>query len=341
MTQAVSAPCPNCGTQLGPALLSCPHCHRLVHGDELKRLAAEAEAAEKSGDLATASTRWHDALLLLPGNSRQATVIAGRIKGLGEKMQQGGPAAPAAERPEWTKKGGVLGVALLFLWKFKLIIVFMLTKAKLLLLGLTKMSTLLSMLLAFGVYWTAWGWKFAAGIIISTYIHEMGHVVALARYGIKATAPMFIPGFGAVVRLKQYPPTPGLDARVGLAGPLYGLAAAVAAVVIGYATHAAIWLAIGKVNAWINLFNLTPLWQLDGGRGFRAMPKKDRVISAAVIGSAWFATHESLLVLLLIAAGFRCFEHGAPEEHDRPVLLQYGFLVLSLAAISSLHVAVP
>src|SRR5439155_143942 len=83
------------------------------------------------------------------------------------------------------------------------------------LLGLTKASTLFTMLLSAGVYWAAWGWKFALGVVLSIYVHEMGHVQALQRYGIKATAPMFIPGVGAVVRLKQYPASPR-DARVGL-----------------------------------------------------------------------------------------------------------------------------
>src|SRR2546430_4861243 len=82
------------------------------------------------------------------------------------------------------------------------------------------------MLLSAGVYWTIWGWKFALGVVLSIYVHEMGHVQALQRYGIKATAPMFIPGVGAVVRLKQYPADRREDARVGLAGPLWGRPAA-------------------------------------------------------------------------------------------------------------------
>ena len=46
------------------------------------------------------------------------------------------------------------------------------------------------MLLSAVVYWTIWGWKFAVGVVLSIYVHEMGHVQALQRYGIKATAPM-------------------------------------------------------------------------------------------------------------------------------------------------------
>ena len=39
-----------------------------------------------------------------------------------------------------------------------------LSKAKFLLLGLTKASTVFSMLLSFGAYWTVWGWTFALGL---------------------------------------------------------------------------------------------------------------------------------------------------------------------------------
>ncbi len=73
---------------------------------------------------------------------------------------------------------GALGLAL---WKFKFLGAFVATKGKLLLLGLTKGSTFLSMILSLGVYWTAWGWKFALGLVVSIYVHEMGHV-AMLRY---------------------------------------------------------------------------------------------------------------------------------------------------------------
>ena len=47
------------------------------------------------------------------------------------------------------------------------------------LLGLTKASTFVSMLLSADVYWTIWGWTFAVGVVLSIYVHETGHVQAL------------------------------------------------------------------------------------------------------------------------------------------------------------------
>ena len=56
----------------------------------------------------------------------------------------------------------------------------------------------------FGVYWSIYGWPLALGLVVSIYIHEMGHVAMLRRLGIAAGAPLFIPGMGAVVMLKQH-----------------------------------------------------------------------------------------------------------------------------------------
>src|SRR6266550_8254955 len=288
--------CPQCGTQIAPALLACPSCHRLVHSDALKRLAAEAERSAQAGDMSAALVAWRQALEFLPPDSTQHTAVSARILELSRALDSG-PAATKHGSP-WGKGAAGVGAVGALLAKFKFVLLFVLTKAKFLLLGLTKGGTFLSMLLSAGLYWTIWGWKFAFGLVLSIYIHEMGHVQALQRYGIKATAPMFIPGIGAVIRLKQYPAGPREDARVGLAGPLWGLAAALAAYVVYRATGIGVWGAIAHFGAWVNLFNLVPVWQLDGARGFRSLTRYQRWIAVAVIAVMWGATSEGLLALL-------------------------------------------
>jgi Zn-dependent protease len=214
----------------------------------------------------------------------------------------------------------------------------LLSKLKFLLLGLTKASTFFSMLLSTGVYWSLWGWKLAVGLVVSIYIHEMGHVQALQRYGIKATAPMFIPGIGAFIRLKQYPANPGEDAQVGLAGPLWGLGAALAAYAVHLVTRAPMWGVIAYYGAVVNLFNLIPLWQLDGGRGFRALTRTQRWLAAAVIAVMLLLTGERLLILLLIAAGVTAVTGRAPESPDTPALLKYALLIATLSLMTLIRV---
>jgi Zn-dependent protease len=332
--------CAQCGAEFAPNLLVCPSCHALVHAGELKTLAAEAERATAGGNLPDALAKWRLALELLPPHSSQHAAIRQKIEQLIKRVDAAPDMANAPSRPKWAKGGGALAVAGLLLWKFKFLLVFALTKAKLLLLGLTKASTFFSMLLSVGVYWTLWGWKFALGIVISIYIHEMGHVMMLRRYGIRATAPMFIPGLGALIRLKQYPASPHEEARVGLAGPAWGFGAVVASYLIHLATGAQIFAAIAKFGAWINLFNLLPLFQLDGSHAFRALSKMERAGITALMFVMWITSHEGLLLILGVVAAFRIFQKDAPTQRDLPILVQFGFLIIALSVFSRIPVNV-
>jgi len=324
--------CAGCGTEVAPAFLTCPRCHRLVHAEALKRLAGEAERAEAATDLAAAREAWRRALERLPPDSRQAEAVLERVAALNRKLET----APAPGRGVLAGRAlrwGSVGALALLLWKFKFAVTFVLTKGKLLLAGLTKTSTLLSMVLSLGVYWTAWGWMFALGLVLSMYVHEMGHVAALQRYGIKATAPMFVPGLGAFVRLKEYPASPAEDARVGLAGPLWGLGAALGAYAAFLATASPYWAAVARTGAWLNLFNLMPVWQLDGGRGFRALTRGQRLFVVLAFGAAWAVAHDGLFLLLALAGAMRvAAEEGAPEP-DGGVLAEFVFLIAAFALL--------
>jgi Zn-dependent protease len=330
---ALTSFCARCGAELAPTLLACPACGRLIHAERLSALAGDAEAATARGDTAGALAAWREALDLLPASSRQRQAVAERINALSAQVHAGiaplpTPAVPSKSTPGVRQSpqstshsagraaaGAAGGVALL-LWKFKFAAVFLLTKGKLLLLGLTKATTLFSMLLSLGVYWTIWGWKFALGLVLSIYVHEMGHVFALRRYGFKATAPTFIPGLGALIRLQQHPANPHEDAVIGLAGPIYGLLAAAAAYGLFHATGHPIFAAIARVGAWINLFNLLPIASLDGGRAFNALSSPQRWLATASLGVAWFMSHESLLALLLIVAGMRAISPVVASNSD-------------------------
>jgi Zn-dependent protease len=347
--------CPACGSEVAPSLLSCPSCHQLVHAERLKELARTAEAAERSGEFSGALTAWNEAVFLLPPTSRQYAAVAERIARLGRQVESSTPGVssrpPVAARPDaggssgstWSGGAisGVLATLALAFWKFKFLAVLLLTKGKLLLLGLTKASTFLSMFLSVGMYWTVFGLPFAFGFVVSIYVHEMGHVFALTRYGISASAPLFVPGLGAFIRLKQVLTDPRQDARVGLAGPIWGLGAALACLGLFLATGQPIWAALARFGAWVNLFNLLPVWHLDGGRAFCSLTRSQRWLAVAAIGAAWAITNDGLLVLLLIAGVARTLTDKPSDKPDAGALGQYAFLVWTLAALSQLPVALP
>jgi len=320
----ISTPCSNCGAALAPDALKCVSCGRLTHAQEFESLSQHAKLAGQAGDWHGAKNAWERALALLPPGSDEYRTVKARIENIDLQLSGKGV---------WAKRMAKLGPVGIILWKFKTFALIALTKGKLLLLGLTKISTLLSMIAFFAVYWGLYGWKFALGFVLSIYVHEMGHVMALRKYGIAATAPMFIPFFGAVVRLKQYPHNVAEDARVGLAGPIWGFGAAVFAWICALITGLPIWFAIAHTGAWINLFNLIPIWQLDGGRGFRALTRKQRGIALLVTLTMWAVTSETMLLLISIGAGYRLFSKDYPEEGDNGALTQYVGLVVLLSLL--------
>jgi Zn-dependent protease len=337
------AACPDCGTHLADGLLACPGCKRLVHASRLNQLAADATRAQQAGDVSESVRLWREALDLLPPDTQQHAAVAATITNLSRQIDAN-PAAATSPAPHGKsaagKATGIAGAAALLLWKLKFVVIFLLTKAKLLVLGLGNLPTLLSMFVSMGAYWAAWGWKFAVGLVLSIYVHEMGHVAMLRRFGFKASAPMFIPGLGALIRLRQHPLDAREDARIGLAGPIWGLAAAGACAAVWYAAGWPAWGAVGKVGAWINLFNLTPIGSLDGGRGFRALSRLQSWIVVAAAGTLWFATHDGMLALVTIVAVVRALAKPKDAAADGVACAQFCFLLVALTLLSQLPVRI-
>jgi len=292
----------------------------LSQQQEFEALAQHARLAGQARDWQGARQAWAKALELLPPDSEEYRLTKTRIENIDLQL---------SEKNVWKKRLAKLGPIGTFL-------AVALGKGKLLLLGLTKISTFASMLAFFAVYWSLFGWRFALGFVISIYIHEMGHVMALRKYNIAASAPMFIPFFGAFVRMKQYPGNVGEDARVGLAGPIWGLGSAVVAWLAAITTQLPVWYAIAHTAAWLNLFNLIPIWQLDGGRGFRALTRKQRIIAGGVAVAMWAVTHQTILLLIGLGAGYRLFSRDYPRDDDNTVLTQYVGLIVLLALLMAM-----
>jgi Zn-dependent protease len=139
------------------------------------------------------------------------------------------------------------------------------------------------------VYSWFFGWWFAVGFVVLLFVHEMGHVIQLRKEGVKASAPMFIPGFGAVVMMKSLPDDALAEARVGLAGPILGTLGAGVCLAIAEATHSDLLRALAYVGFLINLINLVPLVPFDGGRAMAAMAP-----------SMWFVGFGAMVALLLV-----------------------------------------
>jgi len=202
--------------------------------------------------------------------------------------------APAREGRLATRlrRWGAPGVLLAFLLgKLK----YLLVVAKVL-----KLSTLLSMLLMVGVYATIWGLPFAVGFVLLIFVHELGHALVMRQQGIPAGAPVFIPFVGAVIAMRGLPRDAYVEAMVAMGGPLLGSLGAAACLAAAVTTGARFWYALASTGFLINLFNLIPLYPLDGGRVIGAVSRWLWLVGAGVGVTVFLITQSPLMLLVLL-----------------------------------------
>src|SRR5450755_490655 len=192
------------------------------------------------------------------------------------------------------------------LWPIGAAIVALLAKLKTILVFLPKLKVLTTvgtMLVSIAAYTTIWPVTFAIGIVILLLVHETGHVIALRREGIKASAPLFIPFMGAVISARSLGDNALAEARVGLAGPVLGSIGAGVSLILWQITGHDFWRALGYFGLFLNLFNLLPVVPLDGGRAMAAMtPWMWFVGFAAIIVVAIIAPNPIIWIIVLFAA---------------------------------------
>ncbi|MFZ0381984.1 MAG: site-2 protease family protein [Solirubrobacteraceae bacterium] len=202
-------------------------------------------------------------------------------------------------------------------------IVALLAKLKTILLLLPKLKLLAStgtILVSLAAYALLWGWPFAAGFIALLFVHEMGHVIALRREGLKASAPMFIPFLGAVIAARSLGDNALAEARVGLAGPIVGTIGSAACILVWHATGNSLWEALAFTGFFLNLFNLLPVVPLDGGRAMAAMAPWMWVVGLAALIPLALIFPNPIIFLILIFAGFETYKRwklrrsGSPEQ---------------------------
>ena len=210
-----------------------------------------------------------------------------------------GEVVRAPRRDPWLKRAlGPIGAAILFIvTKLK----FVLAALK----GVKFLGTGVSALVSIGAYALYFPWQFAVGLVALIFIHEMGHVIVLRRYGVRATAPIFIPFLGALIGMKQLPKNAVMEAYVGLGGPVIGSLGAVAAYGIYLLDGHRLFLALAYIGILLNLFNLLPILPLDGGRAVGAISRWFWVVGIVGLLALMIMRPSPILLIILI--------FGAPE----------------------------
>jgi len=154
------------------------------------------------------------------------------------------------------------------------------------------------------------GVEFAICFVLMIFVHEMGHGLAMKRAGIEAGWPVFIPFFGAMIAMKGQPKHPRIEADIAYAGPVAGTGAALFCAALGLWLHSHFFLTLAYLGFYLNLFNMTPIGFLDGGRIARILSKKASIIGAVVMGALCFMHPSPQLILIAGMAVLHAFQRN-------------------------------
>jgi Zn-dependent protease len=98
-------------------------------------------------------------------------------------------------------------------------------------------------------------------------------------------------------------------------------------------TRAPIWLAIAQLTGFINLFNLIPVWQLDGSRGFHALARWERWALVGAIALMLMLTEQRMLFIVGGVAVWRALQKDVGPGDTR-VLATFVVLVAALSLLA-------
>jgi Zn-dependent protease len=159
-----------------------------------------------------------------------------------------------------------------------------------------------SIFIAVAAYALIWGWKFGVGVVLLILLHETGHYIEAKREGLSPKLPVFVPFLGAYVQYTRG--NPWQTARVAIAGPVFGGAAAFVCYLIGKHQGSDLMYALAYFGFFLNLFNLIPFGFFDGGAVWRSA-KYLRLGGGGAKAIAAYALYfgtAAMLILGMIAA---------------------------------------
>jgi len=90
---------------------------------------------------------------------------------------------------------------------------------------------------------------------------------------------------------------------------------------------------VARAGAWVNLFNLIPVWQLDGSRGIRSLNRMQVWMLAVLSAVMWMAVEDGMLVLVTLALAFRAYTKRDDPEPDWTGLMQFAGLIVTLSLL--------
>lgn len=198
---------------------------------------------------------------------------------------------------------------------------------------------LISTLLLGGFIWyVSKSWVVALAAIFGLFVHEYGHVLAMNAVGMGPARIYIIPFLGGLAKGQRMPVSEWHGVLVSLAGPAFGLFAAIPFFALYLTVGGAEWLLAATVIAAINLVNLAPAPPLDGSKAIgpvlaRIHPMLERVAMIAVgaLVVYWgFVTGRWILAAFLAIALYGHLRRGAWRPEGRQLTVKEAAMSVGL-----------
>lgn len=160
------------------------------------------------------------------------------------------------------------------------------------------------------------GWIFGVGFVLLILIHELGHGYAMRKHGVAAGWPVFIPFFGAMIAMKEPPRDRNVEAHIAYGGPLAGAGAALITAGFGLVLESRLLIALAYSGFFLNLFNLTPMSPLDGGRIAQAFSRRAWILGLIILGGMLVLTQAPQLLLIGLLGLSQLFRGGRDTDRE-------------------------
>ena len=194
--------------------------------------------------------------------------------------------------------------------------------------GQNPVWAVVSTLLLGGFIWFVSGsWVIAVAAVWGLLVHEYGHVLAMNKLGMGPARIYIIPFLGGVAKSQRWPASEWHGVLVSLAGPAFGLLAAIPFFALFLATGQGMWLQGVFAIALINLVNLAPAPPLDGSKALgpvlaliHPMVEKAAMVAIGAVVVLWGVTNGSYIFAAFLAlALFGHLRRGAWRPDGRPL----------------------
>jgi Zn-dependent protease len=172
------------------------------------------------------------------------------------------------------------------------------------------------------IWWFTGSWIAVVAILFGLLVHEYGHVLAMNAYGMGPARIYVVPFVGGMAKAQRRAESEWHGVLVSLAGPAFGLLAAIPFFGLYIVTGQGMWLEGVFYIAILNLLNLAPAPPLDGSKALgpvlaliHPMVEKVAMILVGAVVVVWGISNGSYIFAAFLA--FALYGH-LRRGHWRP-----------------------